>query len=76
MDIFMDLTKAFDTIDHGILLEKFNYYGIRGTSLGWLKIYLTNRTQYVCNVNINSKILPITHGVPQGVNIETSPFYY
>ena len=44
--------------------KKLNYYDIRGTALGWLKRYLTNRTQYFCN--INSKIPPVTGGVLPG----------
>ena len=51
--IFLDLTKAFDTIENSSLLEKLNYYGIRDTALGCLKSYLTDRTQYVCNDGIN-----------------------
>ena len=48
------------------LLEKLNYYSIRGTALGWLKSYLSNRTHNICNGNINSKILSVTCGVLQG----------
>ena len=40
--IFIDLEKVFDTVDHNILLSKFNYYGIRGTANDWLKSYLSN----------------------------------
>ena len=64
--IFLDLSKAFDTLDHNVLLSKLNYYGIKDTALDWFKSYLTNRTQYVdCN-GISSSIREIETGVPQG----------
>lgn len=66
MSIFLDFSKAFDTVDHEILIRKLEKQGIRGTCLEWLKSYLSNRVQYVSITNANSCKLPITTGVPQG----------
>ena len=64
--VYMDLSKAFDTLDHNILLQKLNYYGIHGKELDWFKSYLTNRTQYVEINDTKSDSKLITTGVPQG----------
>ena len=64
--IFLDLSKAFDTLDHGILLEKLEHYGIRGTALQWFKSYLTDRYQFVAIDKMNSVSKLIKCGVPQG----------
>jgi len=64
--LFIDLSRAFDTISHDILLGKLDYYGIRGTPLNWLADYLKNRKQYVSYNNYNSSMANITIGVPQG----------
>ena len=64
--IYLDLSKAFDTVDHNILLSKLHHYGIRGQPLLWFKSYLSNRKQYtVCNGK-KSSLQVVTHGVPQG----------
>ena len=64
--IFIDLSKAFDTVNHTILLQKLEYYGIRGPALNLFKSYLTNRKQYVQIDKCKSQTRPITCGVPQG----------
>ena len=64
--IFLDLSKAFDTIDHKILLYKLEHYGFRGVVLEWFKNYLSNRTQYVSYNNCKSSLRDIVCGVPQG----------
>ena len=64
--IFIDLKKAFDTVDHNILLSKLNYYGMRGIANDWFKSYLINRSQFVSINGFNSDNQNIEYGVPQG----------
>lgn len=64
--IYLDLQKAFDTVDHGILLHKLYVYGIRGITLDWFRDYLRNRQQFVTLTDISSDMGNITCGVPQG----------
>ena len=64
--LFLDLTKAFDTIGHGVLLEKLILYGVGGSELSWLKDYLFHRSHFVEINNVVSETHFITSGVPQG----------
>ena len=66
VSIFMDFSKAFDCLDHTILLEKLSSYGIRGLALKWFESYLSDRLQYTNVNNYNSSLASVTHGVPQG----------
>ena len=67
--VFIDFRKAFDTVDHGIILDKLYYYGIRGSAHDWMKSYLTNREQYLVYNETSSNAIPINCGVPQGSNL-------
>ena len=64
--IFLDLSKAFDTIDHSILLTKLYHYGIRGIPLALLSNYLSDRQQFTSFGSHSSGFLPVACGVPQG----------
>ena len=66
LGIFIDLSKAFDTINHDKLLEKLSNYGIRGTCHSLLRSYLSDRSQYTSIFNETSELSPIRYGVPQG----------
>ena len=66
LGIFIDLSKAFDTIDHQILLSKLSNYGIRANIYSLLSSYLSDRKQYVNIHGENSELLNVKYGVPQG----------
>ena len=64
--VFIDLQKAFDTVDHEILLKKLFHYGIRGTANSWFASYLSNRKQFVVINGHESSMKFMNYGVPQG----------
>jgi retron-type reverse transcriptase len=64
--IFCDLRKAFDTVDHKILLSKMSKLGIKGVELQWFRSYLTDRKQFVSINGKSSNLRDILIGVPQG----------
>ena len=64
--IFVDLQKAFDTVEHDILLAKLEHYGIRGLANEWFRFYLSNRKQYVSINDHESSLVSVLNGVPQG----------
>ena len=65
--IYIDLKKAFDTVQHQMLLQKLQHYGIRGIALDWFNSYLSNRKQFVVTNRIQSDILELSScGVSQG----------
>ena len=65
ISVFVDLIKAFDTVDHELLCEKMFFYGIRGVAYNWISSYLSNRSQFVCYNEFHSDLLNLSCGVPQ-----------
>ena len=65
LGIFIDLSKAFDTVDHEILISKLEYYGINGKTLKWLKSYLTERKQCISYSDVGkTSMCSIICGIP------------
>ena len=67
--LFIDFRKAFDTVNHEILLDKLYFYGIRGVAHDWFRSYLSNRQQCVEYNNVTSNVLNMKCGVPKGSNL-------
>ena len=72
--VFVGLQKAFDTVDHQILLAKLNHYGIRGVSNDWFKFYPSNRNQYVSINGLDSGLTTINCSALQGSVLESLLF--
>ena len=64
--VFVDFQKAFDTVNHKILIDKLKYYGVRGIANSWFSSYLSNRSQFVSILGFDSETKFLKHGVPQG----------
>ena len=64
--VFVELQKAFYTVEHDIILQKLERYGVRGRANEWFKSYLSNSKQYVSINSYNSNLADVKFGVPQG----------
>ena len=75
--VYLDLSKAFETLHFSTLFQKLNHYGIRGVALQLIKSYLCNRKMYVAVNNVNSELLEMNqYVVPQGSVLGPPSFYY
>ena len=74
--VFIDLKKAFDTIDHKLLIQKLQHFGIRGEPNMWLSSYLSDRSQFVNLDEINSDIYKVVCGVQKGLFYDLSCLFY
>lgn len=72
--IFIDLKKAFETIDRDILLKKLNGYGVKGNEYYWFKSYLNDRQQYIEHQQYTTSKLNVNTGLAQGTNLSTTLF--
>lgn len=64
--LYLDMSKAFDKVNHNMLLRKLQHHGFGGKLLEWFKSYISNRSQRVTALRATSQLLPVTSGVPQG----------
>ena len=67
VSLFLDLSRAFDTVNHQILLNKLKYYGLQQSEYNWFQFYLSNRKQLVHSNSVASDTRFISTGVPQGL---------
>ena len=67
--VFLDLRKAFDTVNHNLLLKKLKFYGIQGIELQWFESYLSKRQQYCSVNNHHSQLVSVKAGIPQGSSL-------
>ena len=67
--MYLDFRKAFDSINHSILLEKLHFYGVRGLAYKWFKSYLADRRQYVHINGTKFSLRMLSHSIPQGSNL-------
>ena len=74
LGIFLDLSKAFDTVNHNILLEKLKAYGIQSENLKWFRSYLSNRKQFILYDNFKKELKIVKCGVPQSSILGTLLF--
>ena len=72
----MDFAKAFDVIDHDLLLRKLTLYGLSNDTLHLISSFLSNRKQLVCINTIKSDFLPVKYGIPQGSVLGPLLFFY
>ena len=74
--IFLDLPKAFNTVNHNILLEKLKKYGIRSENLKWFRSYLSNRKQFILYDDFKTEVKIVKCGVLQGSILGAFAFSY
>ena len=65
--VFVDLQKAFDTVEHDILLTKLEHYGVRGLANDWFKSYLSDRKHFVSMNGHDLNLTSVSYGLPQGL---------
>ena len=74
LGIFLDLSKAFDTVNHNIVLEKLKAYGIQSENLKWFRSNLSNRKQFILYDDLETEMKIVKCGVPQGSILEPLNF--